>query len=69
MLYFMKGKLPWQGLRGGSLAERYEKIRNAKMNIGITELCQKMPEGFENVVKHVRELEFEEKPNYKYIDL
>ena len=33
LIYFLKGRLPWQGFKvGGNITETYKKIRDAKMS-------------------------------------
>lgn len=42
-IYFMKGKLPWQYLKG---KENYSKIRDLKKLTSVEDLCQGMPSAF-----------------------
>ena len=39
LIYFLKGKLPWQDVRGENKKHKYEQIKKLKMNISIQELC------------------------------
>ena len=69
-IYLLKGSLPWQGLKIKQKNEKYEKIREMKMDIDINKLCEGIPEEFGTYLKMVRRLEFEEEPEYgKYINL
>ena len=69
-LYLLKGSLPWQGLKIKQKNEKYEKIREMKMNLDLKHLGEGIPEEFGTYLKMVRKLEFEEKPEYKkYINL
>ena len=70
LFYFLKGSLPWQGLKIKQKNEKYEKIREMKMDIDINKLCEGIPEEFGTYLRMVRRLEFEEEPEYgKYINL
>ena len=69
-LYLLKGSLPWQGLKLKQKNEKYDKIREMKMELDFNKLCEGIPEEFGTYLKMVRKLEFEEKPEYKkYINL
>nr|VZI43669.1 unnamed protein product [Spirometra erinaceieuropaei] len=43
-LYFLRGSLPWQGLKADNLRERYQKIGDTKRATPIEVLCQGYPE-------------------------
>ena len=69
-LYLLKGSLPWQGLKIKQKNEKFEKIKEMKIELDIDQLCQGIPEEFGTYLKMVRKLEFEEEPEYwKYINL
>jgi len=38
-LYFLRGSLPWQGLKAETLKERYQKIGDTKRATAIDVLC------------------------------
>ena len=63
-LYFLQGKLPWQGLRVGEDSAKYEAIKRSKLELSLRELCKEVPREFYEYFKMCRNLEFEETPNY-----
>jgi casein kinase 1 len=63
LLYFLKGKLPWQSLMIKNKEERYHKIMEIKRDISTCELCQGCPEEFQKYFDYVRKLEYEEDPD------
>ena len=69
LIYFIKGRLPWQGLKADKKEDRYKKIYEIKKNIKIKELCSELPEEFESFYNHIRKLEFEQVPDYDYLKL
>ena len=69
LIYFIKGRLPWQGLKADKKEDRYKKIYEIKKNIKITELCSELPEEFESFYNYIRKLEFEQVPDYDYLKL
>jgi len=66
-MYFLRGKLPWQGLRARGVKEKYEKIKQKKIMTNLEELCKGFPDEFVAYMQYCRTLNFEDKPDYKYI--
>jgi len=46
IMYFLRGSLPWQGLKADTLKERYKKIGETKRSTTIDELCGGYPDVF-----------------------
>ncbi|OXA63412.1 Casein kinase I isoform alpha [Folsomia candida] len=67
MIYFLMGRLPWQGLKASNQKQKYEKITEAKMQISTKDLCKKLPQEFEMYMNYCRTLRFEEVPDYIYL--
>ncbi|CAD8185665.1 unnamed protein product [Paramecium pentaurelia] len=67
LFYFLKSTLPWQNMRAKNKREKYERIMEKKMTTTYDELCKGVPKEFGLILKHARNLEFEEEPNYKYL--
>ncbi|CAF0730455.1 unnamed protein product [Brachionus calyciflorus] len=65
IMYFLRGSLPWQGLKADTLKERYKKIGETKQSTTIEELCDGFPKEFADYMRYVRSLEFTESPDYK----
>ncbi|KAM9876007.1 ck1 ck1 ck1-g protein kinase [Verticillium dahliae] len=66
LLYFIRGKLPWQKFKTTSLSEKHGKLREAKQTTTIEELCEGRS-GLCAGLRHIRRLGFEEDPDYKYL--
>ena len=67
LIYFLKGKLPWQGIMIKNKEERYHKIMEIKRDITPIELCQECPEEFTKYMSYIRKLEYEEDPDYNML--
>jgi casein kinase 1, gamma len=67
LVYFLKGKLPWQGLRARTLREKYQKISDTKQSCPIVILCRNLPEEVSTYLRYVRSLDFFETPDYNYL--
>ncbi|KAJ8029252.1 Casein kinase I isoform gamma-3 [Holothuria leucospilota] len=66
-MYFLRGSLPWQGLKADTLKERYQKIGDTKRNTPIEALCENWPEELATYLRYVRRLDFFEQPDYAYL--
>ncbi|KAH8039653.1 hypothetical protein HPB51_008246 [Rhipicephalus microplus] len=65
-MYFLRGSLPWQGLKADTLKERYQKIGDTKRATPIEVLCDGYPE-MATYLRYVRRLDFFETPDYDYL--
>ncbi|KAK3610185.1 hypothetical protein CHS0354_038821 [Potamilus streckersoni] len=66
-MYFLRGSLPWQGLKADTLKERYQKIGDTKRATPIEVLCENFPEELSKYLQYVRRLDFFETPDYDYL--
>ncbi len=64
LMYFLRGGLPWQGLKIRSKEDRYKKILAKKKETSSEELCKGFPEEFKKFVEYTRNLEYTEQPDY-----
>ena len=67
LLYFLRGKLPWQGIPVKNKEERYMKIMQKKIDTSAQQLCRGFPLEFERYVEYTRNLQYEENPDYKFL--
>lgn len=66
-VYFLRGGLPWQGLKAATNKQKYEKIGERKQHVPVKELCEGIPEEFRTYLEYTRNLGFEETPDYDYL--
>jgi casein kinase I family protein HRR25 len=67
LMYFLKGSLPWQGLKVDKREDRYKKIYEKKKSTTAEELCGGFPNEFIEYVNYTRGLGFEQDPDYEYL--
>jgi len=67
LVYFMRGSLPWQGLRAATKKQKFQKIAEKKMATPIEVLCKGLPEEFRIYFEYCRALRFADKPDYSYL--
>ena len=64
LIYFLKGKLPWQDVKAKKKEERHKLISDIKGSVTIESLCEDLPSEFAELLRYVKSLGFEEKPFY-----
>ncbi|KAL6845362.1 hypothetical protein ACP4OV_024857 [Aristida adscensionis] len=67
LMYFLRGSLPWQGLKAGTKKQKYEKISEKKVATSIQALCCGYPTEFASYFHYCRSLRFDDKPDYSYL--
>lgn len=64
IMYFLRGMLPWQGLKANNKRDKYERIKEKKLTTSIDILCKGYPIEFAKYLSSCRNLRFDETPNY-----
>jgi serine/threonine protein kinase len=64
LIYFVKGKLPWQGLKKDSQVDHLENIGDVKMCMSLDKLCKNVPICLKEYLKYCINLKFDEEPDY-----
>ncbi|XP_060215890.1 casein kinase 1-like protein 11 isoform X2 [Lycium barbarum] len=67
LMYFLRGSLPWQGLRAGTKKQKYDKISEKKVLTPIEVLCKSYQSEFTSYFHYCRSLRFDDKPDYSYL--
>ncbi|CAL8085427.1 unnamed protein product [Orchesella dallaii] len=67
LLYFLRGSLPWQGIRARSRKQKYDRIKERKMSTSIDDLCKDLPPEFVMYLAYCRGLRFDEAPDYIFV--
>ena len=62
LIFFMNGKLPWSNESDSN------SILEKKINTSLDELCIGLPKEFKEFIKYSRELEFEQEPDYNFLN-
>jgi len=66
-LYFLRGSLPWQGLKAATKKQKYDKISEKKLSTPIETLCRGYPAEFASYLNYTRSLRFDDKPDYAWL--
>ena len=66
-MYFLRGSLPWQGLRANTKKQKYQKIMEKKMATPIEVLCKGFPDEFRIYIEYCRAMRFADRPDYHYL--
>jgi casein kinase I homolog HRR25 len=63
LIYFLRGSLPWRRLKGSTVKETWDIIRDKKLE---TEelLTVGLPQEFDTLYRYARGLDFEDLPDY-----
>ena len=67
LMYFLRGELPWQGLKVRSKEDRYKKILEKKKETSSEELCRGFPDEFKQYVHYTKNLEYDQNPDYDFL--
>ncbi|KAI9570221.1 kinase-like domain-containing protein [Boletus coccyginus] len=67
LMYFLRGALPWQGLKAATKKQKYDRIMEKKMTTPTDLLCRGFPNEFGIFLNYTRALRFDDKPDYSYL--
>lgn len=67
LIYFLKGSLPWQGMRASTKKEKYRLIQDKKISTAVDVLCRGLPPEFALYINYCRSLRFDDKPDYAFL--
>jgi serine/threonine protein kinase len=67
LVYFLKGNLPWQGLKKSSTKDHIQLIGETKMCVNLNILCHQLHPCFKEYLNYCRDLGYDEKPDYDYL--
>ena len=67
LIYFLKGKLPWQRVTGDTKEEKYDNIKKLKQGLATNTICQGLPKEFAQFLDYCHKLRFEQRPDYNYL--
>jgi hypothetical protein len=65
-MYFLRGSLPWQGLKASTKKKKYARILERKQATAASLLCRGYPIEFRQYFEHCSSLGFEDAPDYRY---
>lgn len=67
LMYFLRGSLPWQGLKANTKKQKYQRILERKQATHPDLLCKSYPNEFREYFAHCSSLGFEDRPDYRYL--
>jgi len=71
LIYFIRGSLPWQGLRAVTKKQKYDKISEKKLATPVEVLCKVKENAdwakFGEYLTYCRNLKFDARPEYTYL--
>ena len=65
IIYFLRGKLPWQGLAVKDRQKKVKAVGQQKKTMPVEELCQDCPPEMQDYLKYVRSIQFYAEPKYE----
>ncbi len=67
IVYLVKGRLPWQGVAIHPGQVHHDEVLKLKQVATAKTLCEGMPQPFVEFIQHIQSLDFEDKPDYRYL--
>lgn len=67
LIYAARGSVPWQTIRNDDRRKKWSQVYEMKRRISLEELCEGLPSCFISFMQYVRDLEFDERPDYQML--
>ena len=67
IVYIATGTLPWVNIQSDNKDELYDKILELKMKTTLESLCMGLPPQFQEYMRYIRGMNYEQEPNYNYL--
>ncbi|XP_060662515.1 casein kinase I [Drosophila nasuta] len=67
LVYFLRGNLPWQGIKASTKQQKYERIHELKRSISNEKLCKGFPSEFLMYLNYCHQLTFNADPDYNML--
>ncbi|KAH8117198.1 hypothetical protein DFH11DRAFT_1815959 [Phellopilus nigrolimitatus] len=67
LIYFLRDKLPWQSLHGGTEKHREDRVKEKKKTWSSSVLCEGLPKEFATYLDYTKGLEYDQEPDYEYM--
>ncbi|KAJ7431684.1 kinase-like protein [Mycena galericulata] len=67
LIYFLRGELPWQGIKAVTKKQKYDRIMEQKITTRTDILCHALPPEFGTFLNYTRALPFDAQPEYSYL--
>jgi serine/threonine protein kinase len=65
LCYFLRGDLPWMGIKAETAEAKNERIFALKKKMTPSEICSRMPDEFRRFLEAARALKFADRPPYE----
>lgn len=66
LIYLLKGRLPWSGIKAKTSEDKYTKIAECKIKTSLEALTEGLPEEFNLYMTLVRAMRFDDEPDYQF---
>ena len=67
LIYLVKRRLPWDNVKVENKRSFYLRLSQYKKNLEPELLCKNLPKEFAEYIKYVKNLNFEDEPDYNYL--
>ena len=65
MVFFLLGRLPWQGLQAHGRGEKNRAVMEKKMATSAEQLCDELPEEFAQYMQELKDIPAGVRPHYE----